>query len=160
MASLAPSPLLARSLRCLPSSIARPRLAAGLPSPFPSRPASSTSPFAARRPFSSSFKQQQQTQGWGGRSTTLALVGLSALGWSQVKSSTSRTIHCEASPVPPPPASSPVQEPKSIVNPYELGFGAVCGICAGVFVKKGAKMLAFLLGGVFVLLQVRFRPPS
>lgn len=159
MASLAPSPLLARSFRCLPSLVARPRLAAGLPSPFPSRPASSTSSFAARRLFSSSFKRQQQTQGWG-RSTTLALIGLSALGWSQVKSSTSRTIHCDASPVPPPPASSPVQESKSIVNPYELGFGAVCGICAGVFVKKGAKVLAFLLGGVFVLLQVRFRPPS
>lgn len=37
---------------------------------------------------------------------------------------------------------------------FELSFGAVCGICAGVFVKKGVKLLAFFLGGVFVLLQV------
>ncbi|KIP09504.1 hypothetical protein PHLGIDRAFT_116299 [Phlebiopsis gigantea 11061_1 CR5-6] len=47
--------------------------------------------------------------------------------------------------VPPPPKSS--------VNAYELTFGTVCGICAGVFVKKGAKALAFVFGGVFVLLQ-------
>ena len=37
---------------------------------------------------------------------------------------------------------------------YELTFGTVCGICAGVFVKKGAKALAVVFGGVFVLLQV------
>jgi hypothetical protein len=50
-------------------------------------------------------------------------------------------------PLTPPPSSS--------VKPYELTFGTVCGICAGVFIKKGAKALAFMLGGVFVLLQVR-----
>ncbi|KII88642.1 hypothetical protein PLICRDRAFT_698988 [Plicaturopsis crispa FD-325 SS-3] len=48
-------------------------------------------------------------------------------------------------PPPPPPTSS--------VNLYELSFGTVCGICAGVFIKKGAKALAFVFGGVFVLLQ-------
>jgi FUN14 domain-containing protein 1 len=42
-----------------------------------------------------------------------------------------------------------------MVNLYELTFGTVTGICAGVFIKKGAKMVAFFLGGVFVLLQVR-----
>ncbi|KAI0807441.1 FUN14 family-domain-containing protein [Fomes fomentarius] len=47
--------------------------------------------------------------------------------------------------IPPPPQSS--------VNFYELTFGTVCGICAGVFVKKGARVVAFALGGVFVLLQ-------
>lgn len=31
----------------------------------------------------------------------------------------------------------------------------MAGVCAGVFIKKGAKMVAFFLGGVFVLLQVR-----
>ena len=45
--------------------------------------------------------------------------------------------------------------PVSSVSFYELGFGTVAGVCAGVFIKKGAKALAFLLGGVFVLLQVR-----
>lgn len=44
--------------------------------------------------------------------------------------------------------------PKSDVNVYNLGFGTVCGICSGIFIKKGAKFLAFLLGGGFVLLQV------
>jgi len=47
---------------------------------------------------------------------------------------------------PPPPESS--------VSLYQLGFGTVAGVCAGVFVKKGAKALAWFLGGIFVLLQV------
>lgn len=42
----------------------------------------------------------------------------------------------------------------SALSTYELSFGAVCGICAGVFVKKGAKLVAFMLGGAFVMLQV------
>ncbi|KGB79637.1 hypothetical protein I307_03065 [Cryptococcus deuterogattii 99/473] len=45
------------------------------------------------------------------------------------------------------------KRPKSIVSAYELSFGAVCGICAGIFIKKGAKAIAFLLGGAFVFLQ-------
>ena len=49
-------------------------------------------------------------------------------------------------PLPPPPESA--------VNIYELTFGTVCGICAGIFVKKGAKTLATVFGGIFVLLQV------
>ncbi|KAG8764304.1 hypothetical protein FRC11_005108 [Ceratobasidium sp. 423] len=48
-------------------------------------------------------------------------------------------------PLPPPPKSS--------LNTYELTFGSVAGICAGVFIKKGAKAVAFFLGGIFVLLQ-------
>lgn len=48
--------------------------------------------------------------------------------------------------LPPQPASS--------LNLYELTFGSICGICAGVFIKKGAKFVAFILGGTFVLLQV------
>ena len=54
------------------------------------------------------------------------------------------------SPVPaglPPP-------PQSSVDKYGLTFGTVCGICAGVFVKRGAKALAFVFGGIFVMLQV------
>ncbi|KAF9532272.1 FUN14 family-domain-containing protein [Crepidotus variabilis] len=47
--------------------------------------------------------------------------------------------------LPPPPQSS--------VSLYELSFGTVAGVCAGVFVKKGAKMAAWFLGGIFVLLQ-------
>ncbi|KAI0281448.1 FUN14 family-domain-containing protein [Russula aff. rugulosa BPL654] len=51
----------------------------------------------------------------------------------------------DLAPLPPPPESA--------VNMYELTFGTVCGICAGIFVKKGAKALAFAFGGIFVLLQ-------
>ena len=48
--------------------------------------------------------------------------------------------------LPPPP--------ESIVNMYELTFGTLCGVCAGIFVKKGAKTLGFIFGGIFVMLQV------
>jgi len=48
--------------------------------------------------------------------------------------------------LPPPP-------PQSSLSMFELTFGAVAGICAGVFVKKGAKAAAWFLGGIFVLLQ-------
>ncbi|KAJ3551996.1 hypothetical protein NM688_g4391 [Phlebia brevispora] len=69
-------------------------------------------------------------------------------------------IHCDAvsetgAMVPttaPSPATLP-PPPESSVNLYELTFGTVCGVCAGVFMKKGAKALAFVLGGIFVLLQ-------
>jgi uncharacterized membrane protein (Fun14 family) len=43
--------------------------------------------------------------------------------------------------------------PKSDVNLYNLGFGSICGLCAGVFIKKGLKLIAFVLGGGFILLQ-------
>ncbi|KAI0780789.1 FUN14 family-domain-containing protein [Trametes elegans] len=56
----------------------------------------------------------------------------------------------KAAPVQPTPPPPP---PRSSVNFYELTFGTVCGVCAGVFVKKGAKAVAFAMGGVFVLLQ-------
>jgi FUN14 domain-containing protein 1 len=42
---------------------------------------------------------------------------------------------------------------------YELAFGAVCGLFAGVFVKKSAYMVAFfLLGELFIVLQVGQSP--
>jgi len=65
------------------------------------------------------------------------------------------TLHCDPSPAAPEVSQLPPPPPEyeSIVNLYELGFGTVCGLCAGVFIKKGAKALAFVLGGVFVLLQ-------
>jgi len=62
---------------------------------------------------------------------------------SRQPNTTNSTIYPENYPAPP----------VSSVSFYELGFGTVAGICAGVFIKKGAKALAFLLGGVFVLLQ-------
>jgi hypothetical protein len=60
-----------------------------------------------------------------------------------------------APPEAEPPSHPP--PPKSSIQIYQLTFGTVCGVCAGVFVKKGAKILAFVVGGVFVLLQVLYR---
>ncbi|KAJ7774718.1 FUN14 family-domain-containing protein [Mycena metata] len=71
-------------------------------------------------------------------------------------------VHCEGSrPISPAPIVAPPHTPDaelpppppSAVNMYELTFGTVAGICAGVFIKKGAKTVAFFLGGIFVLLQ-------
>ncbi|KAG8954702.1 hypothetical protein FRC04_011135 [Tulasnella sp. 424] len=74
-------------------------------------------------------------------------------------------VYCEpttkpTTEMPPEPAKeipitneAPPPPPGSSVNVYELSFGTVCGLCAGVFVKKGAKAVAFFLGGIFVLLQ-------
>ncbi|QRW27430.1 FUN14 domain-containing protein [Rhizoctonia solani] len=78
-----------------------------------------------------------------------------------------KQIYCEPSVSPksrgfsaaahnPGPGNSgpdPLPPPQSSLSTYELTFGSVAGICAGVFVKKGAKALAFFLGGIFVLLQ-------
>ncbi|KAG1877882.1 FUN14 family-domain-containing protein [Suillus subalutaceus] len=69
---------------------------------------------------------------------------------------TAPIVHCDSKgtgtgSTPAPPPQAPL--PESTVNLYELTFGTVAGVCAGVFVKKGAKMVAFFLGGVFVLLQ-------
>ncbi|KAG2116759.1 FUN14 family-domain-containing protein [Suillus discolor] len=64
-------------------------------------------------------------------------------------------IHCDSKgpgTTPTPPSQAP-PPPESSVNLYELTFGTVAGMCAGVFIKKGAKIVAFFLGGVFVLLQ-------
>ncbi|EGN95129.1 hypothetical protein SERLA73DRAFT_187452 [Serpula lacrymans var. lacrymans S7.3] len=86
----------------------------------------------------------------------LAAVGIggAALGFAGL---TASPIYCEAPTQPTsrqnslPPTFTP--PPASNVNLYELSFGTLCGLCAGVFIKKGAKAVAFFLGGVFVLLQ-------
>jgi FUN14 domain-containing protein 1 len=59
-----------------------------------------------------------------------------------------------AAPAPTPAGKADALPTQSILSPYELSLGAVCGICAGVFIKKGAKLIAFFLGGVYVLMQV------
>ncbi|KAJ3476499.1 hypothetical protein NLI96_g11115 [Meripilus lineatus] len=88
-------------------------------------------------------------------SRTAAFTGL-GLGLTLLNPT---TIQCEPKPTASgtPVASrspgEPLPPPTSIVNIYELSFGTVCGICAGVFVKKGAIALAYVFGGIFVLLQ-------
>ena len=60
--------------------------------------------------------------------------------------------HADAAPEDPPqPADPPA--PKSILDAKQLGFGTVAGICTGVFVRKGLKLIAFALGGIYILLQ-------
>lgn len=46
-----------------------------------------------------------------------------------------------------------IELPRSALDPTQLGFGTVAGICTGVFLVKGAKLIAVLLGGTFVLVQ-------
>ncbi|KAJ3976818.1 FUN14 family-domain-containing protein [Lentinula raphanica] len=93
-------------------------------------------------------------------SSVFKAVGLSGLGLG-LSLYFRPFIRCEPTTASPSPASStqsgslppPPPPPESSVSLYELGFGTVAGICAGVFIKKGAKAVAFFLGGVFVLLQ-------
>ncbi|KIK59766.1 hypothetical protein GYMLUDRAFT_74210 [Collybiopsis luxurians FD-317 M1] len=85
----------------------------------------------AQRPFSLSNPRIQSFSG-----PTIKAIGLSGLGIG-LSVYLQPSIKCE----------------QSSVSLYELGFGTVAGICAGVFIKKGAKTIAFFLGGVFVLLQ-------
>ncbi|KAF8136708.1 FUN14 family-domain-containing protein [Boletus edulis] len=84
--------------------------------------------------------------------TATGITG-AALGISSLSSPS--TLYCDgkcnvpssnASPSLPPP-------PKSSVNAYELTFGTICGLCAGVFIKKSAHILGFFVGGLFVVLQ-------
>ena len=79
--------------------------------------------------------------------------------------SSSQSIQCQspsALPINPnrprPEVGGGNPSPQSELSGFQLGFGAVCGICTGVFVKKGLKAIAFLLGGVFILMQVGHRP--
>ncbi|TEB31277.1 hypothetical protein FA13DRAFT_1732733 [Coprinellus micaceus] len=78
--------------------------------------------------------------------------------------STQPTIHNDSVRGPTTPGTPPARPsaawddglpppPQSALSLYQLGFGTVAGFCAGVFTKKGLKAAAWLLGGIFVLLQ-------
>ncbi|UZJ55133.1 hypothetical protein CBS101457_004453 [Exobasidium rhododendri] len=114
------------------------------------QPSAIASTFRSSDASSSSSKGTQ----WFGSLALIAGLGLSTFN-------SSKSIHMEGLSTSAPFSSttsdsrvpSPADMPKSDVNVYNLGFGTVCGICSGVFIKKGAKFIAFLLGGGFVLLQ-------
>lgn len=91
------------------------------------------------------------------RSNRFGLYSL-GLGFTYLSyQSLRKPVLCE-SPVPGTTPRPVVHDtgapPSSMLDVYQLGFGTVCGICTGVFLKKGLRAIAFLLGGVFVLLQV------
>ncbi|KAJ7109273.1 FUN14 family-domain-containing protein [Mycena epipterygia] len=106
------------------------------------------------------LKTQWRVPAHSGRPSILKAIGAVGLGLG-LSVFARPSIRCEgsrpASPVVPPQIpdgeSQMPPPPESSVNLYELSFGTVAGICAGVFIKKGAKAVAFFLGGVFVLLQ-------
>ncbi|GAA5885188.1 hypothetical protein JCM16303_005891 [Sporobolomyces ruberrimus] len=98
------------------------------------------------------------------RFALFASLPLTALTLSNLKFSDSRTLQCASSDRSAYASGSPIEraagaasgeykEAESILNLRDLGFGTVSGICVGVFVKKGLRAAAFLLGGVFVLMQ-------
>ena len=98
---------------------------------------------------------------WAGPTALLAGVGLSSLFSKPLHLET--TLPKDTTLGTSAPFSSSANDsgvpyqadmPKSDLNVYNLGFGTICGICSGLFIKKGAKFIAFLLGGGFVLLQV------
>lgn len=96
-----------------------------------------------------------------GNSTLMYSIGLGLAGFAL----TTKVARCDSiQPVPAQPMPAQPRRPvvaddevHSMVSIPTLTFGAVTGICAGVFVKKGFKLVAFVLGGVFVLLQVGLR---
>lgn len=94
----------------------------------------------------------------------LMLAGGSIVAAAGLSAFTSQRVQCEsARPYATPSAPVSVDtkgdtttvstEPQSIINVYQLSFGTICGVCAGVFIKKGLKLIAFLLGGCYIFLQ-------
>ena len=83
----------------------------------------------------------------------LAILGV----WAWERQRNSPSVSCDsarpyvqaaadaANPNGPPP--------ESIVDLYQLSFGTACGVCAGIFIKKGLKLIAVMLGGTYVLMQ-------
>ncbi|KAG8861144.1 hypothetical protein FRB96_003094 [Tulasnella sp. 330] len=110
--------------------------------------------FSNAKPFSGS--SPLRLGAWVGAGT-VAAVGLHMSLMPKVRLERPRVAPAPPTTAAPPVAASSSEPlpppPTSALNVYELSFGTVCGICAGVFVKKGAKAVAFFLGGVFILLQ-------
>ncbi|CAO1637621.1 unnamed protein product [Sympodiomycopsis kandeliae] len=110
--------------------------------------------------LNSRSRSYSQQSFWGSRWTQAGAAGLVGVTLASQTFSSTRyqcqgtTTESSSRPYvtssPPEPATD---SPESIVNIYQLSFGTICGICVGIFIKKGLKFVGFFLGGVFVLLQ-------
>lgn len=110
--------------------------------------------------FQGTASRSSSSFSWVAPLTLLAGLGLSSMSKSPFQLEPNSPFSNQKIGTSPPFSSdtglpNKADLPKSDVNVYNLGFGTVCGICSGIFIKKGAKFIAFLLGGGFVLLQVR-----
>ncbi|KAK0525095.1 hypothetical protein OC842_005622 [Tilletia horrida] len=173
----APSPAPARAL----STVTAPRAQRLLAASASAAPPSTTSPIlravaaAQQQKYHSSSTSSNTpitATATASRSSTgdHAPLALAAAGAALILYLTSAhtgpaQIHCESlinnniptSNADPKSLNNPLNPdskyPKSEVNLYQLSFGTITGICAGVFIKKGLKAVAFLLGAGYVLLQ-------
>lgn len=105
-------------------------------------------PAAPVRPFSRvAVRMPAQRRGVAAVGLAAGVSALCASSWAKP------AAHCEPAPPAPEVPLPHDAPPSSIANVYELSFGTICGLCAGVFIKKGFKLIAGILGGVYVLLQ-------
>ncbi|ORY29974.1 FUN14 family-domain-containing protein [Naematelia encephala] len=157
-------PSILRSYRSSTSTTISSRAFHFLPS-SPPPPSPKTTPFRSQLPFA---RQQPQiiakTRAYPRRKSSQAQansflfalgIGATFVGISSLRTPPARSEPLSSSSGPRPEIGGGQPQPpaESILSVYQLSFGAVCGICTGVFVKKGLRAIAFLLGGVFILLQ-------
>ncbi|KAE8270266.1 hypothetical protein A4X09_0g2071 [Tilletia walkeri] len=110
-------------------------------------------------------QHQQQQSSSASSSTPILTAAIAGAALILYNTTRDNTLHCESlinTNIPsgnadPKSINNPLNPdskyPESSVNLYQLSFGTVTGFCAGVFIKKGLKALAFLLGAGYVLLQ-------
>ncbi|KAJ9123989.1 hypothetical protein QFC22_000781 [Naganishia vaughanmartiniae] len=139
---------LTRTLRpCLRTTRPFPAIRSANVSPFRSLSTGFASPYA--QAAKSSFGRRMATVGLG---AGFGLVGFQMMGL-QAKGDVKCDSFASSTAAPAPSGKADSLPTESILSPYELSFGAICGICAGIFIKKGAKLIAFFLGGTYVLMQ-------
>lgn len=146
-----------RSLHTTPLTTAQSRLPPHLASKVARAQGVVSDSIALTRSIPSQQSRQSSSKSQSSRSLLYALgLGTTFIAFNSLQKAPGR---CEGVlPAMTRKGSGPLggageQPPQSILNVYELGFGTVAGICAGVFLKKGLRAIAFLLGGAFIFLQ-------
>ncbi|KAJ9094842.1 hypothetical protein QFC19_007771 [Naganishia cerealis] len=127
--------------------------------PFPALRPANVSPLRSFATTIATPYTQAAKSGFGRRMAGVGLgAGLGLVGFQMVGMRAKGDVKCDSAAAstgtaPTPSGKADDLPTQSILSPYELSFGAICGICAGIFIKKGAKLIAFFLGGTYVLLQ-------